>query len=53
MDANGDGLLSQSEVKGPLERDFATIDADKDGFITETEMKNAPKPQRGGRGKRN
>ena len=51
MDANGDGLLSQSEVKGPLGQNFATIDANKDGFISEAELKNAPKPQRGGRGR--
>lgn len=53
MDANGDGLLSQSEVKGRIAKDFATIDADGNGFITEEEMKNAPKPKRKGGGKRN
>lgn len=53
MDANGDGLLAKSEIKGPLEREFATIDADSDGFITETEMRNAPKPQGRGGGRRN
>ena len=49
MDANKDGKLAQSEVQGRLKDRFSTIDTDSDGFITETEFKNAPKPQRGGR----
>ncbi|WP_282148987.1 EF-hand domain-containing protein [Algibacter lectus] len=39
LDANEDGKLSENEVDGPLKEQFATIDADKDGFITEAEMK--------------
>ena len=39
MDANEDGKLSENEVDGPLKEQFAAIDADKDGFITEAEMK--------------
>ena len=51
MDANKDGKLSKSEVSGPLKDDFSKIDADSDGFITEAELKNAPKPERqGGQG---
>ena len=51
MDANKDGKLAKSEVKGPLANDFAKIDADNDGFLTESELKNAPAPQRNGPGK--
>ena len=46
MDSNNDGLISASEVQGRLKDNFTTIDADGDGFITETEMANAPKPKR-------
>ena len=53
MDANNDGKLSKSEVKGPLQRDFSRIDSNSDGFITMTELENAPKPQRGQRPPRN
>ncbi|MGB4971965.1 MAG: hypothetical protein WBO32_04860 [Cyclobacteriaceae bacterium] len=48
MDANNDGKLAKSEVKGPLVIEFSTIDANGDGFLTESEMKNAPRPQRSG-----
>lgn len=51
MDANKDGKLAKSEVKGPLLNDFSTVDADGDGFLSEEELKNAPKPQRGGNGR--
>lgn len=47
MDANKDGLLSKSEVNGPLQNNFARIDRDGDGFITRKELENAPKPPRG------
>lgn len=52
MDINNDGKLSEAEVDGPLKRDFAKIDTDGDGFISKTELQNAPKPEkgRGGRG---
>ena len=49
MDSNNDGQLSVSEVQGRLKDDFTTIDANSDGFITETEMENAPKPKRRGK----
>lgn len=49
MDTNKDGKLSKSEVQGPLQRDFATIDSNDDGFITKVELENAPKPERGQR----
>ena len=48
MDANKDGKLSKTEVNGPLKDDFSKIDTDNDGFITEAELKNAPKPERQG-----
>ncbi|TRX49022.1 EF-hand domain-containing protein [Fulvivirga sp. M361] len=47
MDANKDGKLSKSEVKGRLVNDFSRIDSNSDGFITDSEMENAPRPQRG------
>lgn len=47
MDANKDGKLAQSEIKGPLKDDFSKIDTDEDGFISEEEFDNAPKPERG------
>lgn len=49
MDANKDGKLAKSEIQGRLKDDFDKVDTDNDGFITETEFKNMPKP---GRGKR-
>lgn len=49
LDKNEDGKLAKSEVKGPLIDDFAKIDTDEDGFISEKELKNAPKPKKGER----
>lgn len=49
MDTNSDGKLAKSEVKGRLAENFDEVDANGDGFITETEMENAPRPQRGQR----
>lgn len=47
MDADGDGQLSKSEVKGPLVDQFSTIDTDGNGYISKEEMEKAPKPERG------
>ena len=52
MDANKDSKLDKTEVKGPMAENFSTVDSNSDGFITLEELKNAPKPQRGGRGGR-
>ncbi len=49
MDQNKDGKLASSEVQGRLKENFAKIDANADGFITEEEFKNAPRPPRGRR----
>ncbi|WFO16446.1 hypothetical protein M601_001100 [Cellulophaga baltica 4] len=46
MDKNEDGKLSKDEIKGPLKDNFDAVDTDEDGFITEEEMKNAPRPER-------
>ena len=46
MDTNNDGQISASEVQGRLKENFSQIDADSNGFITEEEMKNAPRPER-------
>ncbi|WP_117880870.1 CREC-EF hand family protein [Aureibaculum luteum] len=53
MDANEDGKLAKAEVKGRLEENFDKIDTDKDGFISEKEFENAPKPERKGKRKQN
>lgn len=50
MDANEDGKLEESEVKGPLKKDFSKIDTDEDGYISEKEFEDAPKPK--GKGKK-
>jgi Ca2+-binding EF-hand superfamily protein len=47
MDVNKDGKLSKAEIKGPLEKNFDKVDTDEDGFITEKEFEEAPKPKRG------
>ena len=47
MDANEDGKLAKDELKGPLKENFAKIDTDEDGFISEEEFDKAPKPKRG------
>ena len=46
MDTNKDGKLAKDEVRGPIQNDFAMLDKDKDGFITESEFLAAPKRQR-------
>jgi len=46
MDANEDGKLAESEVKGPIKNDFDKIDSNEDGFISKKELKNAPQPER-------
>ncbi|WCO00652.1 EF-hand domain-containing protein [Psychroserpens ponticola] len=46
LDANEDGKLSKDEVKGPLKEVFTKVDTDEDGFITEKEFENAPKPKK-------
>lgn len=47
LDANNDGRLAIPEIKGRLKDHASEIDTNKDGFITEQEMKLAPKPERG------
>lgn len=47
MDANKDGKLAKSEVKGPLLNDFSKIDTNEDGYISEEEFEKAPKPEGG------
>ncbi len=47
FDANKDGQLEKSEVKGKLAKRFTQIDADNNGYITMAELEAAPRPQRG------
>ena len=49
MDANNDGKLSKTEVKGPLKEGFSKIDANNNGFLSKEELekggeKNKQKP---------
>ncbi len=37
-DTNGDGFVSLDEYNASSERDFAQLDADKDGFVTADEL---------------
>lgn len=46
LDSNNDDKISLEEAKGPLKKDFSTIDANEDGFITKEELEKAPKPKR-------
>lgn len=48
MDTDGDGQLEKDEVQGPLSDDFTKVDSNNDGFITEEEFDNAPRPERNG-----
>ncbi|PJC87136.1 hypothetical protein CSW98_04330 [Vibrio sp. HA2012] len=38
MDSNGDGVLDQDELKGPMRNDFNQIDADHNKEVTELEL---------------
>ena len=49
MDANNDLKISKDEAHGPLAKDFASLDADSDGFITTEELKAMKKGPRGKR----
>ncbi|MEM9142206.1 MAG: EF-hand domain-containing protein [Bacteroidota bacterium] len=53
MDENEDGLLSEKEVKGPLQEMFSKIDTNEDGYLSKEEVEKAPKPQRRERPNRN
>lgn len=48
LDANKDGKLEKSEMKGPLENEFTKLDTDEDGYLSESEFKKAAPPQGGG-----
>ena len=51
MDINQDNQLSVNEVNGPLKKNFSAIDTNGDGFITKSELNDAPRT-RGKRGNR-
>jgi hypothetical protein len=50
MDKNGDGVLTQDEVEGPMQHDFSQIDTNGDGELTQSEldtfMQNHQPPER-------
>lgn len=50
MDSNGDGVLTEDELQGPMQRDFSQIDSNGDGEVTESEldsfMRSHKPPQR-------
>lgn len=41
LDADKDGFIAREEAKGPLEKHFDTVDADKDKKISPVELKTA------------
>lgn len=49
LDRDGDGRISRQEFQGPPPR-FATIDSDKDGFLTADELRAARQGAAQGRG---
>ncbi|WGY44973.1 EF-hand domain-containing protein [Vibrio sp. ABG19] len=38
LDNNGDGILTQDELQGPMQRDFSQMDSNGDGEVTEPEL---------------
>ena len=46
MDTNNDAILTKTEAKGPLAKDFSKIDLDYDEVITRAEFDKAPKPKK-------
>lgn len=53
MDVNGDNLISKEEATGRIKENFARFDANGDGMISKEEFQNAPRPERGSRGRNN
>jgi len=47
LDADGDGALTLAEAQSGIEQHFAKIDSNRDGSITETEMRAAHEAHRG------
>ena len=52
LDTNGDGQLTQEEMKAHAEARFAKADTDGDGFLSETEMQAAAAERRAERSQR-
>jgi len=46
LDGNKDSKISLEEAKGPLKEHFAKVDANGDGYISQDELQNTPKPAR-------
>jgi len=49
MDKNGDGKISKDEAEGFLKERFERIDTNGDGFLDETELRQARERFRGER----
>lgn len=47
LDADKDGKVSLDEFIGPMKKHFTEMDANKDGFLDETELKAPPPPPEG------
>lgn len=52
IDANGDGQVTQDELRAHAAARFAEIDADNDGFVTPEEMRAARSERHEARGER-
>jgi len=50
FDKDGDGFISQDEAPGPMKEHFDEIDADKDGKLTQAEVRTHMERRFGGRG---
>ncbi|QBF83814.1 hypothetical protein EXU30_14820 [Shewanella maritima] len=46
MDTNGDGVLSQDELKGKLLEEFEQLDLDGNGKLSEDELPEPPQKRR-------
>lgn len=48
LDTDKDGRISLEEFSAPMKAHFARMDANKDGYLDESELKTPPPPPEGG-----